>query len=299
MRVAANLSQPEEFPDPVLDALAVGRSFSIELYPPRNATDQDRLQDFLEVMAGTGVTFASVTYGAAGSARDHTRNLVSGLLDSPEWLPMAHLTCTGHTRAELVELLASYRMAGLRHLLTLLGDPPLDGDGIRQPGELDHAIDLLRLARSVGEFTVAVALHPDVHPEASDAQSDFGYQAEKLAEADLGLTQFFFEMRSYERLIDEMDRRGVRRPIVPGLMPIQSRAGLEKMSAMSGAQVPEWVRSRLDRAAAPGDVARIGVEIACELGAELLAGGVPGLHLYTMNRADPTRAIWSGLGLNG
>ena len=209
---------------------------------------------------------------------------------------MAHLTCAAHTRAELVDIVTRYRDSSIENILALGGDPPKDLD--LPPGELEHAIDLVRLARSVGDFSIGVAVHPEPHPRSPSVESDRRYTAEKLAEADFGVTQFFFEPHHYFELLDALDQRGVDRPVIPGIMPVLSIAGITRMAELQGSAFPGWLAARLHEVEDdPAAVRAVGIEEATRLCAALLEGGAPGLHFYTLNRSPATRDIAANLGL--
>jgi methylenetetrahydrofolate reductase (NADPH) len=243
-------------------------------------------------------SFTSITYGAGGSTRQRTHDLVVKLADRGRSVPMAHLVCAAHTRAELVDILGAYRDAGLENVLALRGDPPLSGAGDLAQGELAHANDLALLAKEVGGYCVGVAAHPEGHPDSPDRATDLAYLAAKLEIADFAITQFFFRASDYLALVDDLSSLGVTRPIVPGVMPITSVRTVRRMAEMSGCVVPEEIAARIDAASEqPDDVVKIGVEVATELCDRLLAEGVPGLHFYTMNQSRATIEVCSNLGI--
>nr|MBA2496782.1 methylenetetrahydrofolate reductase [Acidimicrobiia bacterium] len=227
--------------------------------------------------------------------RDRTREVVTRINDDHPFPAMAHLTCVGHTRAEVVALLETYAAAGVHNVLALGGDPPADGSD--PGGEFTHACELLELVQAVGGFSVGVAAHPELHPRSPDRASDRRFLAEKLAAADFAVTQFFFDAAHYVELLDELAALGVDKPVVPGVLPVTNVAGLRRMAAMNGTDVPAGLMARLDAVADdPAAVAAIGVEVAVELCTDLLAAGAPGLHLYTMNRSSSVRAVLGALG---
>lgn len=269
---------------------------SVELWPPRSDAAAQRLDSTLERLEELRPGFASITYGAAGSTRDRTHDLVVGLQNDRRITTMAHLACAAHRRSELVEILERYRDAGIENVLALRGDPPVGADAPLPPGELSSARELVELAREVGPFCVAVAAHPAGHPDSDDLARDRRFLADKLRVADFAITQFFFDVADYQRLVEDLASLGVTKPVVPGVMPITSVRTLERMSVLAGAPVPDAVASRVT-AAAPDDVQRLGVELAVELCGKLLAEGVPGLHFYTMNQFSATLEVCSALGL--
>jgi methylenetetrahydrofolate reductase (NADPH) len=273
-----------------------GRFVSFELWPPRTPQAALALEEALEALTPLAPAFVAITYGAGGSTRERTHDLVVRLVGSP-LLPLAHLTCAAHHRAELVDLMQRYRREGVDNLLALHGDPPLAADRPLPEGDLRYACELLRLARELGFPCVGVALHPEGHPHAPSREADLRHQAAKLREADFGLTQFFHRAADYFALVDELTARGATAPVIPGVMPIVNVRQVERMAAMSGTAIPLALAERLQRVADdPDEVRRIGVEHATELCRELLSGGAPGLHFYTMNRAAATLEVCANVG---
>ena len=276
--------------------LAAGSSFSFEFFPPRTPQAEATLRQTLIELEPLAPTFVSFTYGAGGTTREKTYEIVVDVLRHTTMTPMAHLTCAGHTEVQLRELVERYRDDGVENILALRGDPPADL-GL-PPGDLPHAGALVDLIRQVGPFSVGVAAHPEGHPACPDRLLDRRHQAAKLAKADFAITQFFFEVEHYCSLVDELDRLGVSKPVIPGIMPVTNVSQIERFAKLSGADFPAWLAERLHRVADdPAEVRRIGVEVACELSQALLEAGVPGLHFYTLNRAQPTTEIWAKLGL--
>jgi methylenetetrahydrofolate reductase (NADPH) len=275
-----------------------GPTFSFEVFPPKTPEGRINLDTALDELAACDPSFVSVTYGAGGSTRDLTRDLVIDIQRRTGIPTMAHLTCVAHTRAELEALVGEYRDAGIENLLALGGDPPADGAPVA--GELTHASDLVDLVDAMGGFCVAVAAQPELHPRSPDRGSDRRYLAEKLAKADLAITQFFFEPDPYLTLLDELAELGVTKPVIPGIMPVTNLASVDRMAAMSGAAFPAHVHARFEAYADDPDAVRaIGIELASELSAALLAAGAPGLHVYSLNRSAATLAIHANLGLGG
>lgn len=279
-------------------ANSVRPTFSIELWPPRSPESEAKLELALPLLERLHPTFTSITYGAGGSTRECTHDLVVRIKRMTSIEPMAHLTTAAHKKSELVAILERYRSAGIENILALRGDPPLDSQAGLELGELAHAIDLAKLARSVGDFSIAVAAHPEGHPESTDLNSDRALLASKLEIADLAITQFFFIADSYFQLVEDMDRLGVRKPIIPGVIAPTSLKTLERMANLSGLKIPDAVHERLYRVSDSAEsVKSVGVEIAIELSEELLRRGAPGIHVFTMNEASTTVQICEGLGL--
>jgi methylenetetrahydrofolate reductase (NADPH) len=241
-------------------------------------------------------SYVSVTYGAGGSTRERTHDLVVRILHETSMTPMAHLTCVGHTRDELAEIITRYRDAGIENVLALGGDPP--ADVVLPPADFDHAVELVRLIREVGEFSVGVAAHPEPHPRSPTRAEDRLHTAEKLAEADFAVTQFFFDAAHYFDLLDALHGHGVDKPVVPGIMPVTNIGGIERMTKLQGSEFPEWLARKLYAVADdPAAVRAVGIEEATKLCRTLLDGGAPGLHFYTLNRSTATREIYANLGL--
>jgi methylenetetrahydrofolate reductase (NADPH) len=210
---------------------------------------------------------------------------------------MAHLTCQGHTRTEIAEILASYRDAGIENILALGGDPPTNPADVR-PSDYTYASELLEDVASEACFSVGVAAHPELHPRSNDRDSDRRFLASKLQRADFAITQFFFEATHYLRLVDELAAKGCDKPVIPGIMPVTNLSQVQRMAQLSGAAFPEWLADRVTAAAdEPDEVRRIGVEAATQLCSDLLEAGAPGLHFYTLNRSTATREIYASLGL--
>src|SRR5919199_4714758 len=269
----------------VIDRIGRGRFVSFELWPPRTPESAAALEDALAELSPLGPAFVAVTYGAGGSTRERTHDLVVRLVDSP-LLPLAHLTCAAHHRHELVALMQRYRGAGVGNLLALHGDPPLSATEALPEGDLRYAAELVRLARELGFPCVGVAVHPEGHPAAESREADRTHQAAKLREADFGLTQFFHEADDYFALVEDLAARGADAPVIPGLMPITHVRQVERMAAMSGTNIPLDLAERLQAVAdQPNEVRRIGVEHATRPGPRFLGGGGPGLPFYTMKKA--------------
>lgn len=280
----------------ISERVTAGRFVSVELLPPRTPEGEEVLAAALAQLVPLEPTFVAVTYGAAGSDRGRTEALVEQLAGTAA-LPLPHLTCAAHQRTELVTLLDRYRSMGVKNLLALQGDPPLSSQTALPPGELRYALDLLRLARQHGIECVGVAVHPEGHPAAPSRDVDLAHQAAKLREADFAITQFVNRADDYIRFVDEMHRRGVRAPIIPGLRVITTVRQAERMAMMSGGVVPAELVHRLSNASDdPQTARRIGVDHIVDVSRQLLDAGAPGLHFYTMNRAASTIDVCKQLG---
>jgi methylenetetrahydrofolate reductase (NADPH) len=281
----------------ISDLLARGPTYSFEFFPPKDDVEQATLVRTLRDLEPLTPSFVSVTYRGGRESRKRTYDLVSGMLRTTSLLPMAHLVCVAHTRRELTEILVSFRKAGVENLMALGGDPPTEPTD--WPSELSHAIELVELARTVGGFSIGVASHPAGHPSSPDITADRDFLAAKLALADFSITQFFWELQEYTRLVDDLAARGVEKPVLPGIMPVVSLRSIPRMAKM-GAAIPAGTVARLEEAGLSGGdeaVRRVGIGIATELCEKLLAAGAPGLHFYTLNRSNATREIYTTLGL--
>jgi len=282
----------------VTELLGKGRTCSFEFFPPKNDAEQARLVQTLRDLQPLGPSFVSVTYRGGPSSRERTTDLVVSMLRLTTLNPMAHLTCAGHTRLELADVLVTLRKAGVENLMALAGDPPVD-QTLAARTELHHAYELVELARAIGGFCIGVAAHPAGHPRSRSLASDRRHLAAKLRVADFAITQFFFDADQYFSLVEDLELRGLDKPVIPGIMPVTSLTSIPRMAEM-GQAVPGWLAERLEeasRAGGPGAVTDAGIAAATELCAQLLDKGAPGLHFYTLNRSEATRRIHANLGL--
>ncbi|MBI2704459.1 MAG: methylenetetrahydrofolate reductase [NAD(P)H] [Actinobacteria bacterium] len=282
----------------IRDELAEGRTFSFEFFPPKTDEAARALEKTISELQPLGPSFVSVTYGAGGSTRDRTRDIVIHIQRDTGITAMAHLTCIAHTRDQLASLLEEYRDAGIENILALAGDPPTDLD--EYPHELEYALDLVELVKSVGDFSIGVAAHPELHPRSNgDRAHDRHHLAAKLNATDFGITQFFFEAQHYLRMVDELAALGCDKPVLPGIMPVTNAKQIQRFAAMAGAEFPAWLAERIYAVAdEPDEVRKVGIAVATELSQELLDHGAPGLHFYTLNRSPATREIYANLGLS-
>jgi len=280
----------------ITELLARGRTFSFEFFPPKTDAAQLSLGRTIAELETLHPSFVSVTYGAGGSTRERTRDLVTWMRRETSISPMAHLTCVGHTRGDIAEILQAYTDAGVENILALGGDPPTDPADVR-PSDYGFASDLVNELRAAGQFSIGVAAHPEVHPRSSSRSDDRKFLAEKMRTADFAITQFFFEVEHYVRLVEELAALGIDKPIIPGIMPVTNKSQVLRMAEMSGAAFPQDLAQRLSKVEDPEEVRSIGVEAATELCAQLLDAGAPGLHFYTLNRSSATREIYANLGL--
>ncbi|HEX2028516.1 MAG TPA: methylenetetrahydrofolate reductase [NAD(P)H] [Nitriliruptorales bacterium] len=282
----------------IIDLLRRERTFSFEFFPPKTDEGERNLREALNQLEPLMPSFVSVTYGAGGSTRERTHRIVVDILERTTMTPMAHLTTVAHTRAELHVILERYREARVENILALRGDPPRGATEF-PPSELGHAGELVELVREVGDFSVGVAAHPEGHPDCcGDLTLDRRHLAAKLRLADFAITQFFFRVEDYARMVEDLAHLGVDTPVIPGVMPVTNVSQVQRMAELSGAAFPSDLAARLYAVADdPAAVRRIGVEVATDLCDRLLAAGAPGLHFYTLNRSTATREIYANLGL--
>ena len=276
-------------------------SFSIEFFPPKDEAGEARLWSALSELEKARPDFVSVTYGAGGSTRDRTVRITSEVTARTGIPTIAHLTCVGSTEAELISILEQYRKAGIKSILALRGDPQggPSAPWIKTPGGFDHADQLVSLAHDKG-FEVGVAAFPDGHPAShGDFSRDITVLLEKERRgATFATTQFFFDVDRYFILVEALRSAGSQLDIYPGILPITNATQLRRMAELSGTPLPQSVIERVE--AVESDVAevrKVGIDIASEICAELLARGVPGLHFYTMNSAASTLEIVKRIGL--
>ena len=281
------------------DLIADGeRSFSFEFFPPRDEVGEQQLWDAVSALEPYRPTFVSVTYGAGGSSRGTTVRVTRRIARETSLLPVAHLTCVGHTEAELEQVLAEYAASGVSHVMALRGDPDGGPSAEWTPteGGFSYATELVRLAAGHG-FRVGVAAFPDKHPSSASLDHDADVLAAKAeAGAEFAITQMFFSAEAYFALVERVRDRGVDIPVLPGIMPILNLANIRRQGELIGAEVPAAVVDRIR--AHEGDATRMraeGIALATELCRELLDGGAPGLHFYTLNRSKATLEIFEAL----
>jgi methylenetetrahydrofolate reductase (NADPH) len=274
------------------------RSFSFEFFPPASPEGVLKLSATRAQLAQLGPKFFSVTYGAGGSTRDRTLATVLDILASGQ-RAAPHISCIGSSRESIRDALATYREHGIGHLVALRGDLP---SGTADVGEFRYASDLVDFIRKeTGDwFQIDVACYPEYHPQARSPGDDLASFKRKVdAGANSAITQYFFNADSFYHFVDDCAGMGIDVPIVPGIMPIASFAKLARFSDACGAEIPRWIRKKLESFA--DDTASIrafGLDVVTDLCANLLARGAPGLHFYTLNQASLSSIIWQRLGLS-
>jgi methylenetetrahydrofolate reductase (NADPH) len=282
-------------------AAGEGPVFSFEFFPPKTEEGEQNLFAALEALRPLEPAFVSVTWGAGGSTREKTIQIVSRIRETHGLEAMAHFTCVGATTDDLHSALRQMRDAGIDNVLALRGDPPQGQDRfVQTEGGLAYASELASLVASEYDFCIVGACYPEIHPEASDLTADIeNLKAKVAAGARVLITQLFFDNDAYFRFVEEVRGAGIDVPIVPGIMPITNFEQIKRFTSMCGATIPAPLMEALEqRAAEPESVAELGVAYATLQCAELLAAGAPGIHFYTLNRSPATRAILSALKLH-
>jgi methylenetetrahydrofolate reductase (NADPH) len=279
--------------------MSTTRMFSFEFFPPKTPEGADKLRAVRGRLAEVRPAFFSVTFGAGGSTKEGTWNTVLEIHGEGHAVA-PHISCMGTTRKQVAELLEGYKSRGIRRLVTLRGDAP-SGAGMGA-GEFNHANELVEFIRSTtGDwFHIEVAAYPEYHPQARSPTDDLANFVRKVrAGANSAITQYFYNSDAYFRFVDDAARLGCDVPIVPGIMPITNFTQLARFSDACGAEIPRWIRRRLESFGDDRESIRaFGLDVVTDLCEQLLAVDAPGLHFYTMNLAEPTLALWERLGLS-
>ncbi len=273
--------------------------FSFEFFPPRSTTGWENLHASCKTLTLLRPDFVSVTFGAGGSTQDGTLEAVTEMRKRYGLDAAPHLSCIGSTTDSIRSLLNAYREAGVTRIVALRGDLP---SGVVDAGEFRYANELVAFIRAEHgqHFQIEVAAYPEFHPQSRTPARDLENFVRKVeAGADAAITQYFFNSDAYFDLLERCHARGVTLPIVPGIMPITNYHQLARFSDACGAEIPRWIRRRLEAFGDDMDSLRaFGHEVVGNLCEKLLAGGAPGLHFYTLNRASPICALWEELGLS-
>ncbi|MBK1655565.1 methylenetetrahydrofolate reductase [NAD(P)H] [Allochromatium vinosum] len=276
------------------------RVYSVELFPPKTAEGMDKLKQEIPRINALGPAYFSVTYGAGGSTREGTFETVAWLrAQGIDTAP--HLACIGSTRDQVLEILAHYHEQGINRLVALRGDLP-SGMGAGNSGDFRYANELVSFVRAeFGDaFVIEVAAYPEYHPQSGSPARDLeNFKRKVEAGADAAITQYFYNADAYFGFVESCERAGITIPIVPGIMPITNYTQLARFSDACGAEIPRWIRRRLE---GYGDdvesIRAFGHEVVLGLCRRLIEGGAPGLHFYTMNQSGPVTRLWRELGLS-
>lgn len=270
---------------------------SFEFFPPKTAEGVSKLRETRKQLAQLNPKFFSVTFGAGGSTRDRTMDTVLEI-QGEGYEAAPHISCISSSRQEIADLLDAYKSKNIRHLVALRGDLP---SGEASAGDFRYASELVAFIRELtGEwFEIEVAAYPEFHPESSSSSADLKYFKTKVdAGADAAITQYFYNTDAYFRFVDQCQSMGIDIPIVPGIMPIYNYTQLARFSAVCGADIPRWLRLRLqDFGDDLASLRDFGMDVVTELSARLIEGGAPGLHFYTMNQAGAISTIMQRLSL--
>lgn len=285
---------------PLFKGLPGDIEVSFEFFPPKTEKMSEALWKSVETLKPLGPRFASVTYGAGGSTRERTHQQVVRIQNEASIPAAAHLTCVSATKEEVNEVAKRYWEEGVRHIVALRGDPP-DGSGkyVPHPGGYRNAVELIAGLKEVADFEISVAAYPEVHPDSPNAESDLDNLKAKFdAGATRAITQFFFNTRYFFELRERATAAGIDGEIVPGVMPVLSFAAVQRMSALCGTEIPDWMEGLFEGLDDHPEARQlVSSTIAAELCRRLYAGGVRQFHFYTLNRAELSYAICHMLGM--
>jgi len=272
-------------------------TYSLEFFPPKTEKGAENLRNTRNELAELNPAYISVTFGAGGTTQDGTIETVTEIQQAG--IPAApHLSCIASSKAQLSNILQLYKDRGISRIVALRGDLP---SGMQSPGELRYANELVAFIRKeTGDhFKIEVAAYPEFHPQSSSATEDLKNFKRKVdAGANAAITQYFFNPDAYFSFVDSCESMNLDIPIIPGIMPITNHTQLARFSEMCGAEIPRWIRKRLE---AYGDdiesIKAFGLDCTINLCEKLLSEGAPGIHFYSMNKVEPTKQIWQALGL--
>lgn len=275
-----------------------GRAFSFEFFPPKDEEGMGNLYVTVNTLKTLRPSYVSVTYGAGGSTRAKTVTLVEKIKSEIGIESMAHLTCVGHTRGELSQILLELKNAGMDNVLALRGDPPKGETKFVKPdGGFEYGSELVAMVRENFDFCIGVAGYPEGHVECPDKQKDLEHLKIKVdAGGDFIITQLFFNNEAYFRFVDAAQKIGIRAPIIAGIMPITNFQQIQRFAAMCGAVIPPLLQEKLEQCKDNSNcVEQIGIDYATKQCDELLRKGVPGIHFYTLNKSTATKTIFENL----
>lgn len=275
------------------------RAFSFEFFPTKTEEGAKKLLTTSSRLAAVEPCFFSVTFGAGGSTRERTFQTVTDIKQHTGIDVAPHLSCISSSKENIREILNRYMEQGIRHLVALRGDMP---SGVHEPGEFRYANELIEFIRAeTGDhFFIEVAAYPEFHPQASTASEDLlNFKRKVDAGADAAITQYFYNADAYFHFVESCEKLGIDIPIVPGIMPITNITQLARFSEMCGAEIPRWLRKSLEDFGDDMESLRaFGLDVTTKLCQQLLDGGAPGLHFYSMNQSEPSIAIWEALQLS-
>ncbi|MDD9942777.1 MAG: methylenetetrahydrofolate reductase [NAD(P)H] [Myxococcales bacterium] len=273
------------------------RGFSFEFFPPKTEAGRRRFGKVVQRLAQLAPSFVSVTFGAGGSTREGSYQTASEIVRTTDLDVTPHLSCIGSTVEQIAAQLDTYRAIGVDRVVALRGDVPEDEPDL--PRAFAYANELVEFIKASGGFHISVACYPEYHPEASDPSADVDNFVRKVrAGADEAITQYFYTNDAYYRFLDQVHAQGIDLPVVPGLMPMTDYQQAQRFSRFCGADIPRWMRLRMEALAEDSDGQKeLGIELATRQAEDLLRQGAPGIHFYTLNRAEPTLRIWDNLGL--
>jgi methylenetetrahydrofolate reductase (NADPH) len=277
-----------------------GLTLSVEFFPPKTEKGEENLFSEIEIIKRLKPSFCSVTYGAGGSTREKTVDLVEAIHEGCGLEVMCHLTVVGQSKAEARAILARLKEKGIENLIALGGDPPQGiADWRPHPDGFHHAIELVQEAKALGGFSIAVAGFPEVHPRATSRESDLQFLQEKVAAgAAAVITQLFFDNDDYFRFVEDLRKLGVTVPIVPGVLPVLSVSQIRRFTALCCAKIPAKLEKQLIRVEHDDAAAiEMGIDYASRQCEALIEYGVPGLHFYSLNKSYSVSAICKNLGL--
>jgi len=276
------------------------RVYSVEYFPPKDEAGAERLAKARKRLGALNPEFYSVTFGAGGSTRDRTLETVREILEN-DGIPAApHVSCISSSRGELLDLLTTYQDIGVKRIVALRGDLP---SGTKHSGgDFRYASELVEFVRAEfgDQFRIEVAAYPEFHPQAPTAEKDLqNFKTKVDAGADAAITQYFYNVDAYVAFMERVEKMGITIPVIPGIMPITNYSQIVRFSEMCGAEIPRYVRKRMEAYGDDKDsIRKFGIEIATRLTDDLLEKGAPGIHFYSMNQAGPTEQIWKALDLD-
>jgi len=273
------------------------QQFSFEFFPPKTPEGAEKLSKVRDSLGELNPKYFSVTFGAGGSTQQGTFDTVTSIQEAG-FNAAPHLSCVGSTKESIREILSNYKDTGINRIVALRGDMP---SGTHDIGEFRYANELVEFIRTEtnDHFHIEVAAYPEFHPQATSAEDDLiNFKRKVDAGANSAIPQYFFNPDAYFRFVDDCEDLGITIPIVPGIMPITNYTQLARFSDMCGAEIPRWIRKRLESYGDDRDsIKAFGEDVISEMCQQLLEAGAPGLHFYTMNVTAPTLAIWKNLGL--